>query len=483
MEPLPKALFTAEQSRRLDQIAIVDYQQSDLMQRAGAFAFKCLKSQFVKPKKIAVFCGKGNNGGDGFVLAELANKEGIDIQLITMCDIKCLEGDALLAAQSCLSSGVRPQRFNEQLSIDSNCELIVDALLGTGINGQIKAPFAQAISLINEYPAPVIAIDMPSGLSSDTGVASKPCVIADLTVCLIALKQGFFTADAFDVSGQIMFSSLDLPEAVYAQVPSGTTRLDQRNLTELKRKNNSHKNTYGHVLVVGSDIGYLGACLLCGKSALMHGAGCVSIATHKDHANLPPVYCPELMSQGINHADQLLSLIDKATTIALGPGLVDSEFSNQIMEIAIMSHKTMVVDAGALRWLSNHPQKRDNWILTPHPGEAAVLLKTTSNDIQSNRYEAARSLQAQYGGVVILKGAGSIIQTSKYTYVCPYGNPHMATAGSGDLLTGICAAMLAQHHPIEKAAINACLIHAMAGDRAAKKLNAAESLLASAFIK
>lgn len=230
------------------------------------------------------------------------------------------------------------------------------------------------------------------------------------------------------------------------------------------RKKNSHKNDFGHVLVIGGDQGYLGAALLAAKSALYTGAGLASVATQADHAALIAIHCHELMSHGVESASDVSPLIDKASVLAVGPGTIDSPWAIEMISTALSSQKPMVVDAGALRYLAAHPASFDNWILTPHPGEAAALLNCTVDEVQKNRVQSARNLQSRYGGTVILKGEASLICSENQLAVCPFGNPGMATAGTGDVLTGVCASFLAQGLVPHDAAVLATSLHALAGD-------------------
>lgn len=238
-----------------------------------------------------------------------------------------------------------------------------------------------------------------------------------------------------------------------------------------KRDKTAHKGDFGHVLVIGGDRGMGGAVRMCGEAALRVGAGLVSIATHEEHIALMNAERPELMCHAVNGAADLLPLFKKATVIAVGPGLGKSEWSRQLFQVAVNTALPLVIDADALNLLSESPLKKNNWILTPHVGEAARLLKCESEVIQEKRSDAVRKLQSEYGGIAVLKGAGTLIQTpeSAIPFLCPAGNPGMATAGMGDVLTGVIAGLLAQHFSLSSAAKTGVLLHAMAGDLAAEK--------------
>jgi hydroxyethylthiazole kinase-like uncharacterized protein yjeF len=234
------------------------------------------------------------------------------------------------------------------------------------------------------------------------------------------------------------------------------------------RQRDAHKNDFGHVLVIGGDYGMAGAARMAGESALRSGAGLVSVATRHEH--IPGIIAsrPELMCHGIKKATELEPLFNHATTLVLGTGLGRSPWSKELFACAMQSELPMVVDADGLYWLTQYELSRENWVLTPHPGEAARLLQTTSQAIQENRLGALGMLQQQYGGVIVLKGAGTLILgKSHQPHICPSGNPGMATGGMGDILSGIIAALIAQGVPVENAAQISVSIHAQAGDQIA----------------
>lgn len=239
-----------------------------------------------------------------------------------------------------------------------------------------------------------------------------------------------------------------------------------------QRDKAAHKGDFGHVLVIGGDHGMGGAVRMCGEAALRVGAGLVSIATHEEHVALINAERPELMCHAVNGAIELLPLLKKATVIAVGPGLGKSGWSRELLNVVLETSLPLIVDADALNLLSESPQKKNNWILTPHVGEASRLLHCTSEAVQANRYEAVKKLQSQYDGVAVLKGAGTLIQTNESTipFLCEAGNPGMATAGMGDVLTGVIAGLLAQHFSLSSAAKTGVLLHAMAGDLAAENV-------------
>ncbi len=231
----------------------------------------------------------------------------------------------------------------------------------------------------------------------------------------------------------------------------------------------SHKGDYGHVLVVGGDHGLAGAARLAGEAAARTGSGLVSVATRLAHAVIMTAACPELMCHGVECARDLRPLLQRASVVAIGPGLGQSAWAREVLAAVLQTRLPLVVDADALNLLAQDPIQRDHWILTPHPGEAARLLSITTEQIQAHRPHAAQALQQRYGGVCVLKGMGSLVCTSESIAICEVGNPGMASGGMGDILTGIIAGLLAQGLRLADAACAGVYIHAKAGDRAAQK--------------
>jgi NAD(P)H-hydrate epimerase len=289
-----------------------------------------------------------------------------------------------------------------------------------------------------------------------------------------------YTADAPDYCGEIYCCSLQLDVCMNQLTPAALLLSPDRLALPLApRKKNSHKGRFGHVLIIGGGPGMPGALSLAAKAAMRTGAGSVTMATWPLHAGQALSLIPEAMISGIKTAKELMPLLDKATVCVIGPGLGESDWAIDLFSAAITSQLPMVIDASALRLLAQNPQVDDNWILTPHPGEAAQLLSCTTELIQKDRYQAAEYIQKKYGGVVVLKGIGTLIQTlEKNTFVCPRGNPGMASAGMGDVLSGIIAGLCAQGYSLSHAAQCGVWAHALAGDTVAKRLGGA-GLLAS----
>ncbi len=471
-ERLPYALYRAEQVRELDRIAIEEQGIAGalLMERAGAAAYRLLRERWPRARHLTILCGVGNNAGDGYVVARLARDEGLAVRVLQLGDAGRLRGDALTMANGFRAAGGELEPFTE---LPRPTDLIVDALLGTGLERAVEGHWATAVDAINRHPAPVLAVDIPTGLHSDTGRVLGVAVRATATISFIGLKQGMFTGGGPDRCGEIRFDALQVPALVYSREVISARRLDWDKQSGLlgPRRRDAHKGDFGHVLVVGGAPGYSGAAHLAGAGALRAGAGLVSIATHPEQAPYLNATRPELMVRGVAGAGDLDALLARASVVAVGPGLGQGTWGRELLARVLNTDLPLVVDADGLNLLAASPLRRDNWVLTPHPGEAARLLQSRTARIGEDRFAAVRGLQGRYGGVVLLKGAGSLISgpSSRPPAVCSGGNPGMAGGGMGDLLTGIIAALLAQGLALEDAAETGACLHAAAGDAAANR--------------
>jgi len=350
--------------------------------------------------------------------------------------------------------------------------VVVDAFLGSGVDRDVSAEWKKLMEQINLSSVPVISVDIPSGLNADTGAVFGVAIKADITVSFIGLKRGLYTDMGPDYSGRLFFYDLDVPEATYKSISPDACLLNWDSLkTRLTaRHKNSHKNDFGHVLVVGGDHGMAGAVRLAGEAALRSGAGLVTIVTQPEHVSAITAGCPELMVVGLAKGQIPQDLLTKTDCIVIGPGLGQGSWGMNLLAQVLQSPLAKLVDADALNLLTNEDRGRDDWVLTPHPGEAARLLGFTTVDIQQNRFWTVGELQQHYGGVIVLKGCGTLIKSQEgLSELCAYGNPGMATAGMGDVLSGIIAALIAQGFSLSDAARIGVCVHARAGDLAARQ--------------
>jgi NAD(P)H-hydrate epimerase len=279
-----------------------------------------------------------------------------------------------------------------------------------------------------------------------------------------------FTGQGPEIAGKVVFDDLQVPASVYRSVLVLAEEVTGvfSDVPALRRSRTAHKGHHGHVIVIGGEQGMSGAAQLAGLAALRSGAGLVSVATRPAHAAILAAACPELMCHGISTAGELAPLLSRATVVAIGPGLGRSAWSRQLLSQVLQTRLPLVVDADALNLLSQESDRREHWVITPHPGEAGRLLGRAVDEIQHDRFAAVRELVDRYGGTAVLKGAGSLVCTAdRPVEVCTAGNPGMATAGMGDVLTGVIAALVAQGLSLPDAAVLGVCLHGQAGDRAA----------------
>lgn len=468
MNKLKKALYLSQAIRQCEYTAVheLGLTADELMLRAGTAAFRTLKTLYPNVKAIAVFCGGGNNAGDGYVLAHLAQNDGFFVVVHAYKAIEELPEPAYRAALAAIEAGVSCQGLEDV--IDGEVELIVDALLGLGLKDEVKEPLAHAIHLLNDSGLPILSLDMPSGLDADTGQILGACIRAAVTITFIAPKPGLFTLEGPDYCGKIICHSLHLEDCV-GKIQPAAYLLDEQLLKNIMppRLKNSHKGMYGHVLIIGGDLGMPGAVYLAALAALRVGAGVVSVAMRPEHVHGIFPGLPEVMVHGIENVNALLPLLAKASICVIGPGLGESDWGLSLFNAAMAAQLPLVIDAQGLRMLARHPQHDDNWVLTPHPAEASDLLDCSTMEIQQDRCQSAKLIQEQYGGCVVLKGAGSIVNAGAHeTYICPAGNPGMATAGMGDVLSGVIGGLLAQGLSLLDAAKLGVWLHAHAADEA-----------------
>ena len=473
-------LYTAEQVRRLDKCAIEGHgiPGIDLMERAGHCVFEAARQAFPDSETYLVLCGAGNNGGDGYIVARFALEAGIKVDVCALKDPVDLKGDAATAALRWQEAG--GETITWPVADPGRYDVIFDALLGTGLDREPGGAYAEAIEAANQAESFVVAVDIPSGLNADTGVVMGSAIVADITATFIGSKRGLFTADGPDYVGDVLFDDLDTPRSVRdSELNSGILIQEEIILDCLPpRLLNSHKGSYGWMLAVGSEAGMSGAVRLCGEAALRSGAGKVTIATKVEHAGLVNIGCPELMVRGVDRRAELETLLSEVDVVVTGTGLGRTDWSEEMLSACLGSDSPIVLDADGLNLLAEDlpgmvdqaPTARD-WILTPHPAEAGRLLACSTGNVQRDRVGAALELARKFSAVVVLKGCGTLIADAKGRYaICPLGNPGMATAGSGDVLSGVIGALLAQGLDTWEAALVGVVAHASAGDLAASQV-------------
>jgi hydroxyethylthiazole kinase-like uncharacterized protein yjeF len=468
-DDLPDALYSAAQVRAVDaRLIAAGTPGFELMQRAARATWRALVRHWPTANELTVVAGHGNNAGDGYLVAVLARRAGWTVRVLAVGDPQRLQGDARLAHAEARTEGVVIQAWSAQSELRG---VVLDALLGTGLTGEVREPYARVIGAINASALPVAAVDIPSGLCADTGRVLGVAVRADLTVTFIGLKLGLFTGDAADVVGEWVFNDLQAAPGAFDGIGISALRLTADNLPQpASRAPTAHKGQFGHVLLMGGDRGFGGAILLSAQSALRSGAGMVSLATRSEHVPAALARLPEAMVLGISSANQLMGLLQKVSVLVVGPGLGQSSWGRSLLSAAADAALPQVWDADALNLLADeHVSLPRDCVMTPHPGEAARLLGISTAQVQADRPGAAHALSKKYTAVVILKGAGSLIASPDGRLaLCHQGHPAMATAGLGDVLAGLVGALLAQGMNAFDAACLAVWLHANAGAQQGK---------------
>ncbi len=470
---LPYAIHSAAQVRALDEheIRVLGTPGYALMKRAGEASLRMLRVRWPMARSLVVACGAGNNGGDGYVLARFARAAGLDVRVLAVVDPQRLAGDAREAWRECIASGISVEPF--RAAALASADVVVDAVLGTGLGGDVRGAAAEAIGAINAASRPVLALDLPSGLCADSGRARGMAVHADATVTFVGLKTGLFLGAGPDHAGTLYFDDLGVRMPDPPPMPR-LERIVEEEIPETlpRRPRSSHKGHFGSVVVVGGGPGMPGAAALAGDAALRVGAGRVTVLTAPGSAAAIAAHRPELMVHGVEDPRAVHDTLRGADVVAAGPGLGCGEWGQSMLAAVLeVIGPALVLDADALNLIAGGLGRRPrrDWILTPHPGEAARLLGTTTADVQADRLGALESLCERLGGVVVLKGAGTLVgESGRVTAICERGNPGMAVPGMGDVLTGAIAGILGQCRDPWRAARVAVLVHALAGDSEAR---------------
>jgi len=462
---IPHSIWPADALRQAEKEAADSLGISlyELMQRAGLAAFDIARLHFPHTQHWLILCGQGNNGGDGYVVARLAVAAGITVTLLALDSTKPLPEEAQAAREAWLEAGGTIHAAD--IVWPEGIDLIVDGLLGTGIHSAPRDPIATLITHANQHAAPVLALDIPSGLIAQTGAAPGAVINAAHTVTFIALKPGLLTGNARDVVGTLHHHALGLDIWLAGQ-ETALSRVDASQLSQWfpPRRPTSHKGTHGRLVIIGGDHGTAGAIRMAGEAALRAGAGLVRVLTRRE--NIAPIITarPELMVHELT-PESLDESLEWADVAVIGPGLGQHEWGKKALQKIENFRKPMLWDADALNLLAINPDKRHNRILTPHPGEAARLLNCSVAEIESDRLLSAQRLLQRYAGVIVLKGAGTVVSAENgKTSIIDAGNAGMASGGMGDVLSGIIGALLGQKHELYDAACAGCLAHSAAAD-------------------
>ncbi len=498
-------LVTADQIKEMDRIAIESFGIPGLvlMENAGRGAFEYLLRKFkdIKTKKIAVLAGRGNNGGDGFVIARYLMEKGIPVTIFLLSSIQKVAGDAkinmLLAQKLCDRSSTSSiieipdvDTFKKQKAAILFHDLFIDAILGTGLNSDVKGFFKDAIELINSSQRPVFSVDIPSGLDSDTGQPLGIAVKACATATFAFAKAGHILYPGNLYTGDLEIIDIGIPKFIAREKGIKLFLIEKKDIAAFfkPRKFQSHKGSYGHLLVIGGSTGKTGAASLCANAAMRCGTGLVTLGIAKSLNKIIEPQVIEPMTHPLpeknkgflsdNCFEEILNLLKNKQTLALGPGIGTHEDTKKLVTSLIeKSEVPMVIDADAINCIAQDTQvlkkKKAPAILTPHPGEMARLCDMTSKDIQTDRLGIASQFAKAHDVIVVLKGAQTIVSLADgRSFVCPTGNPGMASGGMGDVLTGLIAGFCTQGFTPENASLAGVFIHGMCADQLATDVGA-----------
>jgi hydroxyethylthiazole kinase-like uncharacterized protein yjeF len=438
-------VYRTEEIRRVEALAAARIEPPGLMERAGRFAAELARELAGNGKRIAILAGPGNNGGDAFVVARLLKQSWFGVDVLFTGDEHKLSADAAAALEAWRGAG---GTLAESLASRGEYGLVVDGLFGIGLQRELTGHYAELVEWMNAHDSPVLALDVPSGLESDTGRVLGACVRATHTITFIGLKPGLLTLEGAEHCGEIHVADLGIDAAQLVPPTGHATGAELVRAALPPRRLNTHKGDYGSVGVVGGAAGMVGAALLCARAALKLGAGRVYVGLAAADAPALDVLQPELM---VRRAEAIFEL-DPLSALAVGPGLGTSAEAEALLERAVHTALALVLDADALNLVAAHPrlratltQRASATLLTPHPAEAARLLGTSTADVQRDRVAAALKLAQTFRSAVVLKGAGSVCAWPDGRWaINTSGNPGMATAGMGDVLTGMLAALLSQ---------------------------------------
>jgi hydroxyethylthiazole kinase-like uncharacterized protein yjeF len=483
-------LVTAAQMRELDRRTIEDLGVPSLvlMENAGRSTYQILRREFPElTGPVVVLAGRGNNGGDGFVVARYLANAGIPLTVFLVAARDQVQGDALVNLKILEGLNVEVEevleedKLNDVLHLMSRAELVVDSLLGTGLNSPVRGLFAQVIYRVNRTRTPVLAVDIPSGLSADTGEPLGLAVEANVTVTYGFPKIGQILPPGRDLVGRLWQADISIPPDFAQDATSELAEAAEMRTLLPPRPFASHKGTFGHLVVVAGSEGKTGAATMSSEAALLSGAGLVTLAVPASLNDILEVKLTEAMTLPLPEAQGARALGEKAlsplndfladkTALALGPGLGTHPETQALVRALVRDCPLpMVIDADGLNALAGHLEVLKNSagprILTPHPGEMARLLGNTPKEVQSRRLDTARDVAAAHEVWVVLKGAQTVVaEPGGRTSLNPTGNPVLASGGTGDVLTGLIAGFLAQRVPPWDAARLGVYLHGLAAD-------------------
>lgn len=460
-------VFTAATIKALEEKTLAQAIDQDvLVKQAGITLAQQLQILWPQAQRVAIFCGSGNNGADGYSLALVLNRLGLDVTLVALGQERKGTESMHRMRAACVAKGLC---FNSAESALEQADVVVDAMLGNGARASsLPEEYVSAIQRINAASLPVLAVDLPTGVHGDSGVVHEPAIKASYTVAFIGYRLGHCTGIAEFYCGQVILADLGVN---IAQAPRQALRvMAQQDRFLPERSVHSHKGSQGHLLVVGGDNGMGGAALLAASAALHAGVGKITVLTRAEHISGFLARQPELMVVAVNQGDDISSWLSQADAIVLGPGLGRKAWGQCLFEHTLATDKPLLCDADGIYWYRQQDcsPRRASTVFTPHPGEAASLLGVNNSWVQQHRLSAVEKLVNKLAATVVLKGNGTLISRAQAEpLVLSCGNPGMAVAGMGDVLSGIIGALSCQGLTAEVAAFWGAWWHGYTADQLA----------------
>lgn len=509
---------TSQEMKNLDRAAMEEFGIPGLvlMENAALRAVQVLREKYSRllSERVFIFCGKGNNGGDGFAMARHLANSGHRVEVVLFTDPEKVVGDAAVNLRICQRMGLSIRSILSTADLSplrdslSGGGLIIDALFGTGLTSAASGFYGEAIELINSLPNPVLSVDIPSGLNADTGMVVGPCVQADVTITFGLPKRAHYVTPASNFAGFVEVVDISLPASLIRNMDCSVETLEREAVASLPARRNvaAHKGNFGHLVVIGGSTGKGGAAALAALAGLRVGTGLVTIAAAEGVQRAIEIEPLEAMSLPLaetkagaiaeSAGETLIPFLRDKDAVVIGPGMgTQPETIKFFAKILGAISCPLVVDADGLNLLAMNKtilkERKGPVILTPHPGEMSRLMGISTSEVQARRLESAREFAQETGCFVVLKGTGTIIATSEgKAYINTTGNPGMATAGTGDILAGMIGGFLAQGHSPQNAAALGVFLHGLAGDLAAEEKGEASLIagdllgtLPTAFLK
>lgn len=473
-------ILTADEIRAVEQKCFELYStEAELMLKAGTACFEAMTSKYdMKNKSVSVLCGNGKNAGDGFVIARLLDSIGSNAKII-LCDKEPTIAEPLMYFEQ--ASSVKVEKFSDSCL---NVDFIVDCIFGIGFHGEPRAPFDSIFSAIQKSNATIIAVDTPSGTDATSGRACENCIKADYTIAISTLKYCHILPPANDYCGEVEVVDIGIPSDCYEGSYAQTIELDKTVFPAVNK--NANKGTFGHQLNICGSYKMFGASVIATKSALRSGAGLVKltvpnsayplVASHLAQPIFNPVAETDSGTFSVNSISVIKEDLKWADSVVIGCGMgVNADTSEVVDSVLFNSNCPIVLDADGINSIVSHisilKEIKVPVVLTPHPGEMARLISKTINDVQENRIEASKAFAKENNVILVLKGANTVVTDGEKVFVNTTGNPSMAMGGTGDMLSGMIGAFIAQGVEPFEAAKQAVYIHGLAGDVAKEKLS------------